>query len=213
MAVALAAGSAGVGGIGGTRVGSASKSNGYVAAAGRYERLAKQLGPMEFGSEEMAKLVAEYAGVLNSAAESLRSLASALESNNTAEAERQNRELDRISAHERALVSRMDRLVRALVVAQERLAHGRVLFDQRARLGRDFLEANAEARREIVTQFVLGVFDGTEDAARGARGEGQRKLDRGAQRGRLFVGGDEQRRPASRRRRSRPGGRSWSWNG
>jgi hypothetical protein len=98
---------AGIGGGGGLG-GSASKSNGYVAAAGRYERLAKQLGPMEFGSEEMAKLVAEYAGVLNSAAESLRSLASALESNNTAEAERQNRELERISAHERALVSRMD---------------------------------------------------------------------------------------------------------
>jgi len=97
----------GIGGIGGIGS-SASKSNGYVAAAGRYERLAKQLGPMEFGSEEMAKLVAEYAGVLNSAAESLRSLASALESNNSAEAERQNRELDRIAAHERALVSRMD---------------------------------------------------------------------------------------------------------
>ena len=83
-------------------------SNGYVAAAGRYERLAKQLGPMEFGSEEMAKLVAEYAGVLNSAAENLRSLAAALESNNTFEAERLNRELDRLGAHERALVNRMD---------------------------------------------------------------------------------------------------------
>ncbi|HYQ42799.1 MAG TPA: hypothetical protein VER11_12550 [Polyangiaceae bacterium] len=97
----------GAGGVGGASGGSAA-SNGYVAAAGRYERLAKQLGPMEFGSEEMAKLVAEYAGVLNSAAETLRSLAAALESNNSPEAERLNRELERISTHERSLVARMD---------------------------------------------------------------------------------------------------------
>ncbi|MEI9942295.1 MAG: hypothetical protein WDO69_34190 [Pseudomonadota bacterium] len=96
-----AAGAAGAGG-------SAATGNGYIAAAGRYERLAKQLGPMEFGSEEMAKLVAEYAGVLNSAAETLRSLAAALQLNNVAEAERLNRELDRISAHERSVVTRMD---------------------------------------------------------------------------------------------------------
>src|SRR4051812_10260593 len=100
-------GSSGTGGNAGTPSHSAS-SNGYVAAAGRYERLAKQLGPMEFGSEEMAKLVAEYAGVLNSAAENLRSLANAVEANNGSEAERLNRELERISAHERSLVTRMD---------------------------------------------------------------------------------------------------------
>ncbi|HKO53690.1 MAG TPA: hypothetical protein VJV79_38540 [Polyangiaceae bacterium] len=88
--------------------GSAAVSNGYIAAAGRYERLAKQLGPMEFGSEEMAKLVAEYAGLLNNTAENLRSLAAAIESTNNAEAERLNRELDRIGAHERSLVNRMD---------------------------------------------------------------------------------------------------------
>lgn len=101
------AGGSGVGGSGGA-ASSTTMSNGYVAAAGRYERLAKQLGPMEFGSEEMAKLVAEYAGVLNSAAENLRSLAAALESNNNGEAERVNRELERIGAHERSLVTRMD---------------------------------------------------------------------------------------------------------
>jgi hypothetical protein len=89
-------------------VSNSATSNGYVAAAGRYERLAKQLGPMEFGSEEMAKLVAEYAGVLNNAAENLRSLAAALEANNVGEAERLNRELERITTHERSLVSRMD---------------------------------------------------------------------------------------------------------
>ena len=100
-------GGASVGGSGGVGS-SAHKSNGYVAAAGRYERLAKQLGPMEFGSEEMAKLVAEYAGVLNNAAETLRSLASAIEANNSAEAERLNRELERIGTHERSLVARMD---------------------------------------------------------------------------------------------------------
>ena len=104
-----AGGSAGAtGGADAGAIASAVVSNGYVAAAGRYERLAKQLGPMEFGSEEMAKLVAEYAGVLNGAAQNLRSLAAALESNNTFEAERLNRELDRLGAHERALVNRMD---------------------------------------------------------------------------------------------------------
>jgi hypothetical protein len=102
-----AGGSAGAGGGAGT-AGSAAVSNGYIAAAGRYERLAKQLGPMEFGSEEMAKLVAEYAGILNSAAENLRSLAAALESNNTNEADRISRELDRIGTRERTVVMRMD---------------------------------------------------------------------------------------------------------
>lgn len=106
-------GGAGAGGSGGTSASggttsSPAPSSGYVAAAGRYERLAKQLGPMEFGSEEMAKLVAEYAGVLNSAAENLRSLATAVDANNGGEAERLNRELERISAHERSLVTRMD---------------------------------------------------------------------------------------------------------
>jgi len=102
-----AGGNGGTGGSGGTASSSVT-GNGYVAAAGRYERLAKQLGPMEFSSEEMAKLVAEYAGVLNSAAETLRSLAAALEANNGGEAERLNRELERITTHERSLVTRMD---------------------------------------------------------------------------------------------------------
>jgi hypothetical protein len=102
-----ASGMGGVSGVAGAS-GSTALNNGYVAAAGRYERLAKQLGPMEFGSEEMAKLVAEYAGVLNSAAENLRSLATAIDASNPMEAERLNRELERISAHERSLVIRMD---------------------------------------------------------------------------------------------------------
>jgi hypothetical protein len=63
---------------------------------------------MEFAGEDMAKLVAEYVGVLNSAAENLRSLAAALDSMNYPEAERLNRELERIGGHERSLVSRMD---------------------------------------------------------------------------------------------------------
>lgn len=103
-------GAGGAGGNGGSPGGASSTaaSNGYVAAAGRYERLAKQLGPMEFGTEEMAKLVAEYAGVLKSAAENLRALAAALDSGNNPEAERLNRELERITVHERSLVARMD---------------------------------------------------------------------------------------------------------
>ncbi len=63
-------------------------SGSYVAAAGRYERLAKALGPMEFATEDMAKMVAEYAGVLNSSAASLRTLAAGLDSNNITESER-----------------------------------------------------------------------------------------------------------------------------
>jgi hypothetical protein len=86
----------------------ATGSGGYVAAAGRYERLAKQLGPMEFGSEEMAKSVAEYAGILSSTAQGLRALAAALDSNNAIEADKNNRELERLVAHERAVVGRMD---------------------------------------------------------------------------------------------------------
>jgi hypothetical protein len=105
-------GGAGVGGGGGGGGGGGASglvlNNGYVAAAGRYERLAKQLGPMEFGSEEMAKIVAEYAGILHDTAANLRSLAAALEANNSFEAERLNRELERIGAHERSVVARMD---------------------------------------------------------------------------------------------------------
>src|SRR5438045_790495 len=47
-------------GTGGAAGSSVATSNGYIAAAGRYERLSKQLGPLEFGSEDMAKMVAEY---------------------------------------------------------------------------------------------------------------------------------------------------------
>ena len=83
-------------------------SGAYVAAAGRYERLAKALGPMEFATEDMAKLVAEYAGVLNSTAQSLRALAAGLDANNVVESERANRDLDRNMGHERQLVARME---------------------------------------------------------------------------------------------------------
>ena len=80
----------------------------YVAAAARYERLAKDLGPMEFSSEQMAKYVAEYAGVLSACAQNLRALAAALDSNNNAEAERANRELERLNIRERSAISRID---------------------------------------------------------------------------------------------------------
>ena len=80
----------------------------YVAAAARYERLAKDLGPMEFASEQMAKYVAEYASVLTASAQALRALAIALDANNGAEAERQNRELERLLLRERSSVSRID---------------------------------------------------------------------------------------------------------
>ncbi len=80
----------------------------YLTAAARYERLAKQLGPMEFASEDIAKTVAEYASVLNASAQALRSLAAALDANNYAEAEKANRELERLSGREHAAIGHID---------------------------------------------------------------------------------------------------------
>jgi hypothetical protein len=93
--------------------GSAGGANGtdsarYVSAAARYERLAKDLGPMEFSSEQMAKYVAEYASGLAASAQALRALASAQSANNGAEVERQNRELEHLALRERSSISRMD---------------------------------------------------------------------------------------------------------
>jgi hypothetical protein len=107
-------GMSGAGGSGGTGAASAAgqSANGggarYIAAAGRYERLAKELGPMEFSSEQMAKSVAEYASVLTSTAETLRTLATAIDANNAAEADRANHELERLILRERSVVARMD---------------------------------------------------------------------------------------------------------
>jgi len=102
------------GGVGGTAgaAGSDAKdgttSSQYTAAAGRYERLAKQLGPLEFSTEDMAKAVAEYAAVMTASAQSLRALAAAMDANNAAEAERANRDLERLSTREHAAVARID---------------------------------------------------------------------------------------------------------
>jgi hypothetical protein len=110
-ASASAAGLGGIGGVGGTagaagQVGTTSAE--YIAAAGRYERLAKQLGPMEFSTEDMAKTVAEYASVLTASAQALRTLAAALDAANYPEAERANRDLDRLSVREHAAISHID---------------------------------------------------------------------------------------------------------
>ena len=80
----------------------------YLSAAARYERLAKDLGPMEFSSEQMAKYVAEYASVISSSAQALRALAAALDANNASEADRANHELERLDIREHSAVSRMD---------------------------------------------------------------------------------------------------------
>jgi len=107
-----ASGGGGMSSAGGSGAAGATSANGggarYIAAAGRYERLAKELGPMEFSSEQMAKSVAEYASVLTSTAETLRTLATALDANNTAEADRANHELERLILRERSVVARMD---------------------------------------------------------------------------------------------------------
>src|SRR4051812_6582350 len=96
-------GSAGLaGGSGAAGAPAPPTSAGYLAAAARYERLAKQLGPMEFASEDIARTVAEYASVLTSGAQTLRSLAAALDANNLLEAEKANRDLERLSGREHA---------------------------------------------------------------------------------------------------------------
>ena len=101
---------AATGGASGTAGGDikGTTSSQYIAAAGRYERLAKQLGPMEFSTEDMAKTVAEYAAVMTASAQSLRALAAALDSNNYGEADRANRDLERLSAREHAAIVHID---------------------------------------------------------------------------------------------------------
>ena len=96
------------GGAGGSDIKGGTTTGQYLAAAGRYERLAKQLGPMEFSTEDMAKTVAEYAAVMTASAQSLRALSAALESNNYAEAEKANRDLERLSIREHTAVARID---------------------------------------------------------------------------------------------------------
>jgi hypothetical protein len=101
-------GTGGAGGAGGSDAKGGTTSSQCVAAAGRYERLAKQLGPLEFSTEDMAKAVAEYAAVMTASAQSLRALAAAMDANNYAEAERANRDLERLSAREHAAIARID---------------------------------------------------------------------------------------------------------
>jgi len=86
----------------------ATTSASYIASAGRYERLAAELGPMEFSSEEMAKDVAEYASILKSVAQTLRALAIASDSNDLASVDRLSHEIERLSVRERASVSKMN---------------------------------------------------------------------------------------------------------
>ncbi len=110
--VAGVAGVGGLAGVGGTAGATSAPdkplSVGYIAAAGRYERLAKQLGPMEFASEDIAKTVAEYASVLNSSAQALRALAAAVDANNYPEADKANRDLERLAGRERAIIGHID---------------------------------------------------------------------------------------------------------
>jgi hypothetical protein len=107
-AVAAAGGVGGASGAGGSEVKGGTTSGQYMAAAGRYERLAKQLGPLEFSTEDMAKTVAEYAAVMTASAQSLRALGAALDSNNYAEAEKANRDLERLSIREHAAIAHID---------------------------------------------------------------------------------------------------------
>ena len=107
-AVAAASGVGGTSGTSGSDGKGGTTSSQYIAAAGRYERLAKQLGPLEFSTEDMAKTVAEYAAVMTASAQSLRALAAAMDANNYAEAERVSRDLERLSAREHAAIAHID---------------------------------------------------------------------------------------------------------
>jgi hypothetical protein len=107
-AVAARGGAGGTAGAAGSDSKDGTTSSQYLAAAGRYERLAKQLGPLEFSTEDMAKAVAEYAAVMTASAQSLRALAAAMDANNAAEAERANRDLERLSTREHAAIARID---------------------------------------------------------------------------------------------------------
>jgi hypothetical protein len=80
----------------------------YLAAAARYEQLSVALGPLEFSDQQMAKDVAEYAGVLHVTAQTLKTLASAVETHNVGETERLARELDRLGGREHISISKMD---------------------------------------------------------------------------------------------------------
>jgi hypothetical protein len=106
--VANAALRGGTSALGGMPGAGGTPSRAYIAAASRYEQLAKQLGPMEFASEDMAKSVAEYANVLSNSAQTLRTLAGAIDSNNYVEVDRSTRELDRLAAREHAAIARID---------------------------------------------------------------------------------------------------------
>ena len=80
----------------------------YLAAAARYEQLAVALGPLEFSNEQMAKDVAEYAALLHSTAQTLKSLAAAAESRSPPEIDRLVHELERLDGRAHASVSKMD---------------------------------------------------------------------------------------------------------
>lgn len=101
------AGAGGSGGVGGASAAPVTGAR-YLAAAARYERLAKDLGPMEFSSEQTARVVAEYASVLTSTAQNLHALAAAVDSNNQGEIDRTNRELERLTVREKSAISRID---------------------------------------------------------------------------------------------------------
>lgn len=106
-----AGGNSGTGGSAGANTnasGAHSSGARYIAAAARYERLAKDLGPLEFSSEQMAKNVAEYASVLTTTAQNLRALGAALDANNAPEIERVNRELEKLTVREHAAITRID---------------------------------------------------------------------------------------------------------
>jgi hypothetical protein len=97
-----------VGGGGGGGTSAVNGGGRYLSAAARYERLAKDLGPMEFSSEQMAKYVAEYATVLTATAQTLRVLGAALDTNNAGEVDRATRELERLNVREHSAIARMD---------------------------------------------------------------------------------------------------------
>ncbi|HEY2404454.1 MAG TPA: hypothetical protein VGI10_00520 [Polyangiaceae bacterium] len=80
----------------------------YLAAAARYEQLSIELGPLQFSNQQMAKDVAEYAGILHSTGIVLKSLALAVDGHNASEIERISRELERLDGREHVSITKMD---------------------------------------------------------------------------------------------------------
>jgi hypothetical protein len=83
-------------------------SSAYGRATLEYEGLAKRLDTFDGGSPELERDVHEYAAFARSSARASAGLAQALQMNNSAAAQVNARELERLSRQEKVIVRRID---------------------------------------------------------------------------------------------------------